>query len=753
MTAHRLLPLGVWLLGAAVVNAGPLVSNGQSDYCLVTADQPAAADATAARELQAHLQAVTGASLPIRPASQAPPTKRIVVGDSPLARRLAPEVDPAALRHDGIVLRTVGDDLLLLGRAPRGTLYAVYTFLEDVVGCRWWTATESYTPRRPTLELPALNINYAPALRTRETFYRDAQEGVFSARNKLNGHFHRVAPDYGGHYSILGWCHTFYQLLPPEQYFAAHPEWYSELNGKRVAEGGQLCLANAAMRAELVKQALAWIAKNPSAGMISISQNDWHGRCQCAECRAAEAAEGSPSGPLVRFVNAVADEIGKQYPDFLIETLAYQYTRTPPKLVRPRDNVVIRLCTIECSYAQPLVGGAQNETFRRDIEGWSAIAPKLYIWDYVTNFANFLLPHPNYGVLDDNIRTFVANKAVGLFEQGDAYSTTGDFVRLRAWVLSKLMWDPLLDQEALTAEFLRGYYGAAAPHLQAYLTLLTRRVETAGTYLRCYMNDTAAWLDLPTANEATRLLDAASTAVAGDATLTQRVRRERLPLDLAWLDRGAAFRRRAAGQPSGGPADLAAAYAEYKRLQGEYQNGFYGEGRPLGPWLEALGQRFAPSGPPPELCRDLPAEDWIDAQEGLLTLHGLGNWVSLVDDPAASNGKAAAMPATHNQWAVQWPLGADLDDGRPWHIYVLARIEGPATDGEALQVGLYDGPGGKGLVSRTVPTTAVRGEQYRLLDLGATKLTAGCYVWVAPLANPQQVSRVLVDRMFLIRER
>ena len=83
--------------------------------------------------------------------------------------------------------------------------------------------------------------------------------------------------------------------------------------------------------------------------MISISQNDWHGYCECEKCRALDEHEGTHAGTLIHFVNAVAEEVEKEHPDILIETLAYQYTRKPPRHVRPRRNVVTRLCSIECS--------------------------------------------------------------------------------------------------------------------------------------------------------------------------------------------------------------------------------------------------------------------------------------------------------------------------------------------------------------------------------------------------------------------
>jgi len=390
--------------------------------------------------------------------------------------------------------------------------------------------------------VPDLDTVYVPKLQYREAFYRDAFDGVHAARLRCNGHYHRIPPEYGGHYKLLGWCHTFYRLLPPDRYFEQHPEWYSEINGERTADRAQLCLTNEEMRAELTRNALEWIRKDPSAGMISIAQNDCAGSCQCESCRALDEQEGSPSGALIRFVNAVAQEIEREFPDFLVETLAYHYTRQPPGLARPRNNVIVRLCSIECSFSQPLATGPQNESFQRDIAGWTAIAPQLYIWDYVTNFRNSILPHPNLRVLAPNIRYFVDNNAIGLFEQGDSHCSCGDFVELRTWLLAHLMWDPSLDERALIAEFLRGYYGPAAEPLQHYLDLTHDAVERAGTYLRCYMHDTSSWLGLEDLNRATELFADAARRVEDDPVLTARVRRARMPLDHAWIQRHRALR-------------------------------------------------------------------------------------------------------------------------------------------------------------------------------------------------------------------
>ena len=732
--------------------AQALIADGKSDYVIVLPATPQPAETTAAQELQEHLAQVTGVKLPVASEQEvAAGAKQICVGPSARARQILPSLDVAQLGPDGIVMKTAGTNLVLAGQGSRGSLYAVYTFLEDVVGCRWWTSEENFIPRQAAIKLPSLDVTYTPPLRYREAFYRDAFDGKFAARLKCNGHHHRIAAEYGGHDRFAGFVHTFYPLLPPKKYFAQHPEWYSLVKGKRDGERAQLCLTNDAMRAELVRNALARLRSEPQVGVISISQNDWHGRCECDRCKAVEEEEGSPSGLMLRFVNAVAEEIEKEFPAVLVETLAYQYTRQPPRLVKPRRNVVVRLCSIECSFAQTLAD-PHNEKFRADIEGWSRIAPQLFVWDYVTNFSNYILPHPNLRVLAPNVRFFVDHHVVGLFEQGDAGSTVGDFVRLRAWLLAHLMWNPQLDEKALVAEFLKGYYQAAAPHLSAYLDVIQEAGARSDKHLGCFLADTSKWLTLDDLNQATRLFDQALKSVTSDPVLESRVRRERLPLDHAWLLRYYALKRQSSTQAKEflGPQDPQAACDEFLRLARQWKAGQYREGRPLGEYEEMLRRKFRAPAPAPEQCRDLPQDAWFDIQDNEFQLAKQGEWSKLVDDPQASDGHAASMPGDHHEWAVSCHISADLGTAS-WRCYVVVRCEAPAAGGPAMTMGIYDGEARRGVAHRQVSVAELAGKGYQAIDLGVHELRPGMYVWVAPPKRPGEVTAVYVDRIFLVR--
>ena len=761
-----------------------LVREGKSDYLIVLPDKATPVEQTAARELQQHLARVTGATLPVVAEADSPRDKpRVAVGNSATARRLLAGLSLDSLSPDAIVIRTVGRDLVLAGHARRGTLHAVYTFLEDTVGIRWWTATEVHIPKCPTLRIAPLDVVYRPKVPDRATRYLELSDGcftnhslvtaeeqramgIFSSRLRLNGHDHYSIPEeYGGPNGLIGWVHTFYQingLLPVAQYFDKHPEWYSLIKGERRKERSQLCLTNEEMRREMVRVVKERIRQNPGATIISVSQNDWRGNCECEKCKAIDEHEGTPAGSLIHFINAVAEEVEKEFPHILIETLAYQYTRTPPKHVRPRHNVVVRLCSIECSFSEPLANGTNeiNAAFRRDMEGWGRISSQLYIWDYVTNFSDYLAPHPNFHILATNLRYFVNNRAMGIFEQGDSGCRVGHFVRLRAWYLAHLLWNPDADEKQLFETFMKGYYGAAGPHLSRSIEIIDEAGRRAKVPIRCYIQDTGTWLPLADLTQAWDCFEKAAAAVAGDPVLAQRVRRERLPLDYVWLQRYDSLRREArqSGVAFRGPEDPQAALAEFRTLLQQYNAGEYRQGRRV---PENFGDEFSfflrqrvPAGDTPEPCKGRVKTDWIDLQEADYIPRSKPGLYSIEKDTAASNGLTRRMPNVHHIWACHsCPLGDyGVTAGGRWRVYMWVRCDASTDDGAAMTLGVYDDALRRSVVSRQIPVKTIRGKQYQTIDLGIHALGEQMYAWAAPVVrNKTDVEAVYVDRVCLVR--
>jgi hypothetical protein len=750
-----------------------LSTDGKTNYVIVLPTEATPLEQTAAKELKQHLNTVTSADFAVVTESEIDVAKlQIVVGNSKRAKEFLPELDVAKIPYDGIVIKTVGKNLVLLGHPQRGTLYAVNTFLEDVVGVRWWTSTETFIPKKPTLEIPVQNIEYAPKLIYREAYYRDAFDGVFATRMKCNGNMVRITPEYGGHHRFQYFVHSFFPLIPPNKYFAEHPDWYSEIKGERKYEHAQLCLTNNAMREELTKNAIESLRKNPDAKFISISQNDWYGYCECKNCTAIADEEGSQAGVLIRFVNKVAEAIEKEFPDVWVETLAYQYTRKPPKLVKPRKNVVIRLCTIECSFVQPLGEGEQNKSLREDIEGWSKIADSLFVWDYITNFTAYMLPHPNLRVLAPNIRFFTDHNTIGLFEQGDAHCSAGDFVRMRNWMISHLLWNPARDETKLFDEFLNGYYGNdVAPILKEYWNLLLDRAEKSGVYLGCFRNSTNDWLDFETLNKSVALINQAIETTK-DETVRNRLRREKIPVDLVMLKEYYSLRRKAELTGSffiklENPQKIVDDF--FARCK-EFNVTFHKE-----PWSEAdkfelfeqnLRQKlkFDPiTVPPPDFCKDLPKNNWYDIQSFELNTHKLGEWTFVIDDEKASNGRAVKMPGNHFEWATSYnfddsllvlkpPKIATTEQTTTYRLYAAVRCDAKTTEGTAMTLGVYDYKEKKGVTSKSVPVSEISGTEYHWIDMGSIVLKPGHNFWFAPPKRPDEVEAVYIDRIVVVRE-
>ena len=137
--------------------------------------------------------------------------------------------------------------------------------------------------------------------------------------------------------------------MPPEKHFAEHPEYFSLLNGNRTPDG-QLCLTNPDVYRIVVDELRARMKEKPGATFWSVSQNDTYAPCECATCRAIDSAEGSPSGSLLAFVNRVADE----FPDDADLDAGIPVLTGRAEAHRPRPNVNIMLCSIECNRSRPI---------------------------------------------------------------------------------------------------------------------------------------------------------------------------------------------------------------------------------------------------------------------------------------------------------------------------------------------------------------------------------------------------------------
>lgn len=398
------------------------------------------------------------------------------------------------LGDDGFIVRISNDGLEIRGSRVRGCLYGVYEVLERFGGCRWYSSWCEKVPRPARIAVPMdLNLVERPAFEMRQPHWYDyIIHPLFAARVRANGRNTTdiEAPDcIGGDTFRFGGglrsCHTFGPLMPSGDYLKEHPEYYSLVKGER--KPSQLCLSNPDVLRIVTEEVLRRIRADPGARFYGVSQNDIQEYCTCERCAAIDAEEGSPAGSVVRFVNAVAEAVEKEFPDVKIETLAYDYSRRPPKKARLRHNVVPCLCSYECDMGHPLVSGTfkENVAFRDDIVKWGKQAKELYVWDYATVFCRFPLVCPNVHSIGPNIRFFRDNNVRELFIQGDHKGHHAHLAELKGYLQAKLMWNPDQDANALIADFTDGFYGAAAPMVRADLEDMEKSFLAGTAVLKC----------------------------------------------------------------------------------------------------------------------------------------------------------------------------------------------------------------------------------------------------------------------------
>lgn len=367
----------------------------------------------------------------------------------------------------------VENGILWVDGGIRGILYAAYELLERL-GCRFFAEDCEVLPVKEELILSAeFAVNQKPVFEFRFTDWSGANAKT-APKMRLNSLFTSIPKALGGAISYEGFVHTLGAL--------------AEMEGDYTDR--QPCLTDEKTFQTVIKNLRERLKAHPDALIASVSQNDsheWSGGCTCPNCVALDEAEESPMGSLLSFVNRVAEEMKTDYPKLAIDTLAYRYTRKPPKTLKTRENVIVRLCDIECCFSHPLdecrnaeAGSSDGMNFVESLKSWTEHSDRIYIWDYTTDFWNYHASYPNFQVLRQNLRFFADNHVKGVFEEGCAETASGEFGALRTYLLSKLLWNPYMSEETYQehmTEFMDAYYGAGASMLRCFLERLERAVK------------------------------------------------------------------------------------------------------------------------------------------------------------------------------------------------------------------------------------------------------------------------------------
>ncbi len=412
-------------------------------------------------------------------------------------------------------------DIIFEAPNEQAAVYAVYDFLETVCGCRYYTSTEEYVPFDANLTVLFPRREQIPRMDYREVYYRDYFNQEFAEKHKMTAS--------SAKHQVWGtWCHTFQEFLNPDIYFDEHPEYYALHQGKRVGQNAQPCLSNPEVFEVMAANIEKAMAEKPECTIWSVSQNDNNAYCTCDKCRQIDEQEGTPMGSVLNFVNRMA----RRFPDKTISTLAYWYTRKPPKTIRPEKNVHIMLCNIEANRGLPIETDDQSKGSREELLAWEQICENISLWDYCIQFRNLVSPFPNLRTIPQNIRFFVNHNVKMLFSQSNR-EYEGEFSALRGYLLAKCMWNPEVDPQAVIREFCEGYYGPAARPILTYIEEVHDALEAAGGALNIFggpLDAKDSWMDENHYSRYNALAEEALAAVSADATLLHRVKTAVMPI-------------------------------------------------------------------------------------------------------------------------------------------------------------------------------------------------------------------------------
>lgn len=513
---------------------GGIPIRSMADWKIVVPAEAIPSEAYAAEELQRFFEQATGIGLPIT-AAPGDTLGCIYVGQGRAMETSPVGFDTSEFGPEDLRVVVGQSSIGIAGGRPRGTLYGVYTFLEDCLGVRFLTPDHTHVPR--LTEHPRLrpvDTRFSPAFSYR--FYGSGEihrDRVYAARMRANSSFGEVEARLGGKSPVELIGHSFSHYVPWKRYGETHPEYFNETHGQRPTKtvsdhygpGVQLCTTNTDVKRLITEGVLNDLKERPERGNIAVSQNDGWNNCTCRQCRAIDDAAGSPMGSLLTLVNEVADEIVETHPDVLVGTLSYVFSRKAPIGIVPRPNVQIQLCSIECCLVHPIGDPAceKNAAFRQDLLDWGKIASNLSIWCYAASFRDYHAPLPLLHTIGPNIRLFQQNNIKGIFAQGP--ERQANLGGLRNYVICNMLWDPSRDEQQLTDEFLALYYGDQAGAVRQYIKVIHDAAEAADSHESCFGRSWEYGITPQVTRQALDILEAAM-ASAGDEAIRERLEKE-----------------------------------------------------------------------------------------------------------------------------------------------------------------------------------------------------------------------------------
>ncbi|RMD45150.1 MAG: DUF4838 domain-containing protein [Aquificota bacterium] len=626
------------------------------------------------------------------------------------------------LNREGFLVRNKNGNVYILSKSDEGLLYGAYEFLE-LLGFRFLTKSETYVPKKINKTDFTKTVN--PRFLYREVFMAESDCPDFAQRLRLNGRLgHREErPLKVGNVYIL--IVSLDDLVPEDRYQESDPEYFC---------GGQLDFTNPEV-IEIAKLNMDRILsrhRDLENLHVLISTNDTG--FYCNEGRSKERIEeaGAPSAPYLDFVVQIADSMRDIYPNVKFLALAYLWSRKPPEVYRKLpDNVGVFYSLIDADLSIPLLVRS-NTRFLKEIYRWGEISNYIFIWHYITNFSNYLVPFPDIYQIADDIKTLSKIPQIkGIFLQG-AYNTYGsDLSDLKLYVFSKLLWNPDLDVDNLIEDFSSHYYGNSGKIVEAYVNATYSYIKEHAVSLKVKTNPD--YFDKDFLKRMYSLLSFAQEN-AENEKIRERIEKVKVGIDTAILLNSQLFDDRNFLEKV--KKELVSAVEKYTIEK-------YSESGDIEDILNI--NVSVKDTPPPETKGLIKEIDWLDFQEFSLKLC----CADIVEDRYASNEKAVAMEGEKTDWGIQFSL-ENLPPGK-WKIYFVIRVQlKDDIDFEnkiAFRYGVYPVTD-----DYEAPLEDFADGDYHTVYVGTFEKSEDTDLWIAP-PGEDYVEYILVDRVFVIKSR
>ena len=398
--------------------------------------------------------------------------------------------------------KLVGDRLYLWGDDERGpgTLFAVYGFLEKVLGVVWPMPGDAniVAPAAASLKMPSdWSWRYRPPLKCGMMRGGKRPKGKVSdpianlAPNELRRTEAQIVQSIEdiGRWKLrqkmwiresMPFGHAFTSWN--NKYIDTHPEYLAlQENGERGTRNKEsrdarfmkLCLANE----DVVDRIVEDYVKAGKPKYYNICPNDSYYFCRCEKCKALDCPQSDAARELkfsqavslsdryVNFWNRIARKVVAIRPDVVLDTYAYSCYRNAPR--RERVEFPENMCF-------GMVPSQEDDNLAQ-IRAWKARGMK-----YFKLRPNYLcyrgwIPRGYERFFLENFKMNYREGMIGTDYDG---SPRGEVTAFECYAVARAHQDPEISFEQVEREFL-SQYGKAAPKMKEYYDRVRERNEKA----------------------------------------------------------------------------------------------------------------------------------------------------------------------------------------------------------------------------------------------------------------------------------